>query len=82
MAETSKVQFYLTTEAIALIEQYAPSPNKRGQWVSQAVIEYVKLMAEDSTGGDCGTLEQMAALLRRIERRIIHLESLAKGEGQ
>lgn len=81
MAETAKVQFYLTNEAIALIEQHAPSQNKRGAWVSSAVVEYVKLLEDTDPTADCGTLEQMAALLRRIERRIIHLESLANNEG-
>lgn len=82
MAETSKVQFYLTNEAVALIEQHAPSVNKRGAWVSSAVIEYVRLMDDNDLDQDCGTLEQMAAILRRIERRIIKLESTNGGKDQ
>lgn len=37
-AETERVNLYLTSEAAELLAQLAPSPNKRGQFVSDLIV--------------------------------------------
>jgi hypothetical protein len=64
---------HLSAEALAAIASHAPSPNKRGQWVSLAITEYARLLhdATDPTG----TIERIDQRLNRLEltlNRIIH----------
>lgn len=51
----------LSPEAVAVIDKLAPSPNKRGAWVSKALVEYAQLLSGDR--GDAGILE-------RIEKKL------------
>lgn len=62
----------LTPEAVEVIEKHAPSINKRGQWASQAVIEYARIMAGiGETGADeDGLLERIDNRLARLEKQI------------
>ncbi|MCE7988194.1 MAG: hypothetical protein DYG89_44105 [Caldilinea sp. CFX5] len=75
MAGTTRVQYYIDNDALAIVEANAPSPKRRGEWVSKAIREYgakVTLNEEEIAGS---TLEQLVMLVQRIERRIIQLDS-------
>jgi hypothetical protein len=56
---------HLTNEALAAIASHAPSPNKRGAWVSLAVIEYARLLHESTQA--TGTIERIDQRLNRLE---------------
>ena len=73
MADTTKIQFYLDNEALDIINK-AATDRRRGEWVSKAVIEYSRIMAL-STDDECGTLEQIAGRLQRIEQRLTLADS-------
>lgn len=62
----------LSPEAVAAIEANAPSVNKKGEWVSGVVIDYVRLTAGISAlGGDeDGILERIDNRLARIEKQM------------
>lgn len=51
----------LSPDAVAVIDKHAPSPNKRGAWVSMALTDYAKLISGER--GDTGILE-------RIEKKL------------
>jgi hypothetical protein len=65
----------LSPEAVEAIEAHAPSPNKKGEWASQAILEYARLMAgegaEDSE--DLGILERIDSRLLRLEKQMMIL---------
>jgi hypothetical protein len=63
--KNSRTILHLTNEALAAIATHAPSPNKRGQWVSLAITEYVRLL-EDNTD-PTGTIERIDQRLNRLE---------------
>lgn len=75
MADTVKKQFRLDADALAILNERAESENKRGQWISQAIREYNQLLTIEESDLDCGTLEQLISLVRRVEARLIRLES-------
>jgi hypothetical protein len=56
---------HLSPEALAAIASHAPSPNKRGAWVSLAVVEYARLL-EDATN-PTGAMERIDHKLDRLE---------------
>lgn len=63
----------LTPEALEVIERHAPSQNKRGQWASQAITEYARIMAGvgDLNGDDTtGILERIDSRLARMEKQM------------
>ena len=60
MSNKTKVHFTLSDEAIQVINRRAQSPNKRGDWLSAAIVEYDALRPETMTG------DGAVALLRRI----------------
>ena len=74
MADTSKVQFYLANEALEVVGKRAPSEKKRGEWVSKAIIEYDRIMSMIPSDDECGTLEQLAGRLGRVEQRLAALD--------
>ena len=64
---------HLSPEALAAIDRNAPSQHKRGQWVSLAVVEYERLLHDNSD--PTGTLERIDHKLDRLEltlNRIVH----------
>lgn len=75
MADTVKKQFRLDTDALDILNERAESENKRGQWISQAIREYNQLLTIEESDLDCGTLEQLISLVKRVEARLIRLES-------
>jgi len=76
-----KVHFTLSAEALAIIATRAPSPNKRGEWISRCVLDYDRILSGVDTGdgGDVGLLEQVNSRLARIEKQLAAL--LAEGKG-
>ena len=65
----------LTPEAVAAIEEHAPSPNKKGEWTSNVIVDYVRLMSGTSALGDDddGILERIDSRLARIEQQMVLL---------
>lgn len=62
----------LSPEAVDAIEKNAPSVNKKGEWASNAVVEYARIMAGvgDLNGGEDGLLERIDSRLARIEKQM------------
>ncbi len=62
----------LTPEAVAAIEENTPSPNKKGEWVSGVITDYVRVTAGVSSLGDDedGILERIDSRLARIEKQM------------
>ena len=81
--ENQKVHFTLSESAIAIINQRAPSPNKRGEWISSAILDYDKILTGVTSGDDDkGLLEQVVTRLGHIEKQLSALlskSSLANG---
>lgn len=74
---TQKVHFTLSDEALAIIAKRAPSTNKRGEWISQAIVDYDKILggAESEAAGDTGLLEQIVIRMARLEKQMLALLS-------
>lgn len=71
---TTKVHFTLADEAIAIINRRAPSENKRGQWISQAIIDYDAILSGAAHNDhDAGVLEQIVNRLDRLEKMVAAL---------
>jgi hypothetical protein len=66
-----KVQFVISDEAMEVINSNA-TERKRGEWLSNAVVEYGRLVTgvAGETGEDIGLLEQINSRLVRIEKQI------------
>jgi hypothetical protein len=67
-AMSTKVQFVLSDEALEVINRSA-TERKRGEWISQAVLEYSRIM-----GAIPGDTADSAGLLERIENRLARIE--------
>lgn len=69
---TKKVQLVLTDEALAVIDAHAPGERKRGEWVSDALIDYDRIMSGvgELNGNDDGLLERIDGRLARIEKQL------------
>lgn len=65
----------LSQEAVDAIESSAPSPNKKGEWTSNAVVEYARIMAGigELNGSDDGILERIDNRLARMEKQLAAL---------
>lgn len=79
MADTTKIQFYLSNEALAVVEAYAPGTKGKGEWVSKAIVEYAAILALAPSDDECGTLEQIAGRLQRIEQRLALVDAKIDG---
>lgn len=66
-----KVQFVISDEAMEVINSNA-TERKRGEWLSNAVVEYGRLVTgvAGEPGEEIGLLEQMNSRLIRIEKQI------------
>lgn len=65
-----KVQFVITDEALEVINANA-TERKRGEWLSNAVVEYDRLMTgKPSVEDDTGLLERIDARLAHVERQL------------
>ena len=81
---TQKIHFTLTDEALAIIERRAPSPKKRGEWLSTAVIQYAQILAGEPATLDAGagTLEQLIEGQAQLARIIRALVTATPGPGR
>jgi aspartyl aminopeptidase len=72
---SQKIHFTLSDEALAIIARRAPSPHKRGAWISKAVIDYDHILAgvASEDGADGGLLEEVVNRLARIEKQMVAL---------
>lgn len=69
--DRTKVFFTLTDEAIEVINRRAPSPHKRGDWLSGAILDYDRIVTGATTGdSDKGLLEQVVIRLSHIEKQL------------
>ena len=66
MKPKKQAHFYLSDEALAVIQRRAKSPNKRGDWLSQAIIEYDAILADAER---LAAVPGVAALLKRLTER-------------
>lgn len=66
---TKKVQLVLTDEALEVIDAHAPGERKRGEWVSDVLVDYARITAGISVLGNDGD-----GLLERIDSRLARLE--------
>ena len=66
-----KVQFTISDEALDVINESA-TERKRGEWLSNAVIEYGRLVngVAGEPGEDIGLLERIDNRLARIEKQV------------
>lgn len=79
MAETVKTQFYITGEAMAIINASA-TEKKRGEWLSRVVLEYHKLLQPPADVDAGGLQESILARLEQIEKQNALILSLLKKE--
>jgi hypothetical protein len=70
---STKVHFTLSDAAIEIVNASAPSPNKRGEWLSLAVIDYATILAGVTDDTECGVLESINQRLARLEKQIAAL---------
>lgn len=70
---STKVHYTLTDEAIAIIDRMAESPNKRGAWLSAAVLDYAAIVEGVAPETDAGTLEALGERMRQLEKQIAAL---------
>ncbi|MEZ4614091.1 MAG: hypothetical protein R2867_01055 [Caldilineaceae bacterium] len=70
---STKVHWTLDDEAIAIVERMIPSPNKRGEWVSNAIIDYAAILEGVAPTMDLGTLEALALRMGQLEKQIAAL---------
>ena len=66
-----KSHFSLTPAALEVIERRAPSQNKRGDWMSKAIVDYDRILAGvPMVDNEVGTLEQITQHLVMLERNL------------
>ncbi len=68
---STKVHYTLDDVAIAIIEQRAPSPGKRGEWLSSAVLDYDRILSgtmPDVLEG--GALELLRADITLLQKQL------------
>lgn len=70
---TQKVHYTLSDEALDIISRRAPSQNKRGEWLSMAVVDYDHILTGTTPIADDGALESLSARMGQLERMIAAL---------
>jgi hypothetical protein len=74
VAGTAKLQLYIDDDAVEIIERRTSARGK-GDFVSQAIREYDQRLTLDDSDQDCGTLEQLVSLVKRLEQRVMIMDS-------
>jgi hypothetical protein len=80
MATTIKTQFYITDKAMAIINASA-TDKKRGEWLSNVIIEYHRLLSPPADVGAIGLQESILARLEQIEKQNALIIALLKKGG-
>lgn len=78
---STKVQFVISDDALDVINRNA-TERKRGDWLSNAVIEYDKIIngVIDETTPNAGVLEQINERLSRLEKLVASLVANQQGK--
>ncbi|MCB0095615.1 MAG: hypothetical protein KDE46_07835 [Caldilineaceae bacterium] len=63
-----KSHFTLSDEALKVISRRSDSPNKRGDWLSAAIVDYDAILSGSKAGEGLGLFEQMDSRLNRLEQ--------------
>ena len=68
---TQKLQLYLSEDAAEIIRQ-STTERKRGEWLSQVVVEYNRLVTgmPVSTDAESGVLERIDSRLSNLEKQV------------
>lgn len=65
----ARVQYVLTDEAINVINA-AATERKRGDWLSNVVVEYSRIVTGAPAPSDDGLLERIDGRLANVERQL------------
>lgn len=65
----ARVQYVLTDEAINVINA-AATERKRGDWLSNVVVEYSRIVTGSPAPSDDGLLERIDGRLANVERQL------------
>lgn len=80
MASTVKTQFYITDEAMQIVNASA-TEKKRGEWLSRVIVEYHKLLHPPADVDVTGLQESILARLEQIEKQNALIIALLQKEG-
>ena len=70
MSDREKVQFVMSDEAIATVNEHSTA-RKRGEWLSKAAINYAAfLKGLEGDNVDRGVLERLEARMVRMEQKL------------
>lgn len=64
-----KVQFVISDEAMNVINA-AATERKRGEWLSDVVVQYSRIVTGEPAPDDDGLLERIDSRLARIEKQV------------
>jgi hypothetical protein len=70
---STKVHFTISDEALAIINRRAQSENKRGQWISEAVCDYDRILEGVGPAQEGGALESLNVRMAQLEKQIAAL---------
>jgi hypothetical protein len=80
MAGTVKTQFYITDEAMAIINASA-TDKRRGEWLSNVIVEYHRLLHPPADIDAIGLQESILVRLEQIEKQNALIIALLKKGG-
>jgi len=66
---TQKLQLYLSDDAAEIIRQ-STTERKRGEWLSNVVLEYSRIVTGMPAPSDDGLLERIDGRLANVERQL------------
>ena len=66
---TQKLQLYLSDDAAEIIRQ-STTERKRGEWLSNVVVEYSRIVTGSPAPSDDGLLERIDGRLANVERQL------------
>ena len=82
MADTQRIGLRIDTDAIELLSRLAPSPNKRGQYVSDLIRKAAREAGEPLNPADLDKeVERLAAELAAVQRRLRQQARQETGQG-
>jgi len=66
---TQKLQLYLSDDAAEIIRK-STTERKRGEWLSNVVVEYSRIVTGSPAPSDDGLLERIDGRLANVERQL------------
>lgn len=79
---STKVHFTLDNAALEVIDRRAPSPNKRGEWISQALLDYDRILSGVAPVAEGGALETLRADIAQLQKQLAALTVALKESGR